>query len=81
MTPRRRSLVSAFIYYIEYWSLSHFLFNYRNGQYASSYRKLIEEGGSLDGFERIVGPIDRIQDEWYGYLLQEIAEVRSAQAE
>ena len=66
------------LYYIEFWSLSHFLFHYRNGQYAGSYRKLIAEGGSLEGFERIVGPIDRIQSEWYGYLRREIAEVGSA---
>ena len=69
------------LYYIEYWSLSHFLFHYRNGQYAGRYRKLIDEGGSLQGFERIVGPMDRIQGEWYGYLQQEIAEVGNKRAE
>ena len=56
------------LYYMEYWSFTHFLFHYKNGIYAESYKKLILQGGSLDDFEKIVGPIDRIQVEWYGYL-------------
>jgi len=57
-------------YYIHYWSLSHFLFHYRDGVYAQRYRQLIAEGGSLDDFTRLIGPPERIQREWYGYLLE-----------
>jgi Protein of unknown function (DUF1570) len=56
------------LYYIEYWSLTHFLFHYKNGIYADNYKKLIIEGGSLENFERLIGPIDKIQREWYDYL-------------
>lgn len=60
------------LYYIHYWSLSHFLFHYRNGMYAESYRTLIAEGGSVEGFERLIGPFERVQHEWYAYLLQQV---------
>lgn len=56
------------LYYIEYWSFTHFLFHYENGVYAESYKRLIVQGGSLEDFEKTVGPIDRIQVEWYDYL-------------
>ena len=55
-------------YYIQYWSLTHFLFHYDNGRYASAYKRLIVEGGSLANFERIIGPADKIEYEWYRYL-------------
>lgn len=57
-------------YYIHYWSLSHFLFNYHNGQYANQYKSLLALGGSLDDFEMLIGPTEKIQSEWYAYLLQ-----------
>ena len=62
------------LHYIEYWSLTHFLFHYRNGLYADRYRQLIKLGGSLEDFEKLLGPVDRVQAEWYGYL----QELRSA---
>ncbi|QNP41947.1 hypothetical protein [Lysobacter solisilvae (ex Woo and Kim 2020)] len=57
-------------YYIHYWSLSHFLFHYRDGIYAERYKQLMVEGGSLEAFTRLIGPPERIQREWYGYLQQ-----------
>ena len=68
------------LYYIEYWSLSHFLFHYRNGKYAGKYRELIRAGGSLQDFERLIGPMDRVQKEWHGYLREKVAEVRQMAA-
>jgi Protein of unknown function (DUF1570) len=56
-------------YYMQYWSLTHFLFHYDNGRYASAYKQLIAEGGTLTNFEKRIGPADRLQREWYGYLL------------
>lgn len=66
-------------YYIQYWSLSHFLFHGGNGGYSEGYRRLIAEGGSLANFERLIGPADRIEYEWYRYLQDRIAE-RTPQA-
>ena len=62
-------------YYIQYWSLSHFLFHAENGRYAAGYKRLIAEGGSLANFERLIGPADRIEYEWYRYLRGKIAEL------
>jgi hypothetical protein len=56
------------LYYIEYWSLTHFLFHYQDGKYAVPYRQMIATDGSLENFERLIGRIDRIQTEWYAYL-------------
>lgn len=56
------------LYYIEYWSFTHFLFHFENGRYADRYKKLIRKGGSPEDFEMIVGPLDPIQSQWYEYL-------------
>jgi hypothetical protein len=60
-------------YYIEYWSLTHFLFHYDNARYAEAYKRLIAEGGSLANFEKIIGPADKIEYEWYRYLSGKIS--------
>jgi hypothetical protein len=62
------------LYYIEYWSLSHFLFHYESGRYAASYRNLIHNSGSLADFEKQLGPVVGIQRQWYDYLRQRIAD-------
>ena len=59
-------------YYIGYWSLTHFLFHFEDGRYADGYRHVIASGGTIDNFEKLVGPVDRIQSEWYGYLRQQL---------
>lgn len=57
------------LYYIEYWSLTHFLFHGQDGRYADAYRRLIAGGGGdLADFERRIGPLERIEREWYSYL-------------
>lgn len=56
------------LYYIHWWSLSHFLFHYDNGKYRAGYFKVIREGGTLESFEKSIGPIETIQGEWYGHL-------------
>ena len=64
-------------YYIGYWSLTHFLFHFENGRYARSYRQLIASGGTIDHFESVIGPIDRIENEWYAYLTQQVAALKA----
>lgn len=63
------------IYYLQFWSLTHFLFHYDGGRYAAGYHALIRRGGSLQDFETLIGPIEQVQEEWYGYL-QAIAQTR-----
>jgi hypothetical protein len=62
-------------HYIGYWSLTHFLFHYDNGRYAGRYRQLRASGGSLDDFERLLGPVERVEGQWYEYLQQRVAAV------
>ena len=63
-------------YYIGYWSLTHFLFHFDNGRYADKYRQLIASGGAIEDFEKIIGPVDRIQVEWYGYRQQQVGTLK-----
>ena len=56
------------LYYIEWWSLTHFLFEYRDGKYRPGYLRLIQQGAALESFEKHIGPIEQIQDHWYRYL-------------
>lgn len=57
------------LYYLHYWSLSHFLFHAREGAYAAPYKQLLAQGAATHDFERLIGPLDAIESEWYGYLL------------
>ena len=56
------------LFYIGYWSLSHFLFKANNGKYADGYKKVISAGGSLESFERYIGPIAVIEAAWHDDL-------------
>lgn len=56
-------------YYVQYWSLTHFLFHHENGRYADAYKRLIAEGGTLGNFQRRIGPVETVERAWYGYLL------------
>lgn len=67
-------------YYIGYWSLTHFLFHFEKGRYAQSYRQLIVTGGTIDDFERVIGPVHRIENEWYAYLMQQVATLKAKKA-
>ncbi len=64
-------------YYVHYWSLSHFLFHHRGGQYAAAYRELLRRGGSLEDFEALIGPVERVQAEWYAYLYDGATRLRA----
>jgi hypothetical protein len=56
-------------YYIGYWSLAHYLLHADGGRHAAAYREMVEKGGSLEAFERLVGPVERVEADWYAYLL------------
>ena len=58
------------LYYIHWWSLSHFLFHYENGAYRQGYMEVIRAGGTVGAFEKHIGPLERIQQQWYEYLCE-----------
>ena len=64
-------------YYIGYWSLAHYLLHGDGGRHADAFRAMVAQGGSLENFERLVGPVDRVEAGWYAYLLARRDEVRA----
>jgi hypothetical protein len=57
------------LYYVHWWTLVYFLHHYADGTYADRVPALVKEGGSLPGFEFIVGPANRVEREWYAFLV------------
>ena len=55
-------------WYLGYWSLTHFLLHGEKGKYAGAYRELLKTPATLADFERLIGPVDAVQAEWYRYL-------------
>jgi len=54
------------LYYLHWWTLTHFIFEtprYRNGAL-----ELAKAGGGLADFEHLIGPVDRIQNEWHSHV-------------
>jgi protein-S-isoprenylcysteine O-methyltransferase Ste14 len=56
------------LYYLHWWSLTHFLMHYENGQYKAGLGRLIADGGGPPAFEKHIGPIESIESQWYAYL-------------
>ncbi|KRA45072.1 hypothetical protein [Pseudoxanthomonas sp. Root630] len=69
------------LYYLHYWSLSHFLFHHEDGTYADAYKQLLALGAATPDFERLIGPIEEIEKAWYAYLLGAIAKMQAYEAE
>jgi len=63
-------------WYLGWWSLTHFLLHGENGRYAQAYRELLKGDGSLEDFEKKIGPVDELQPKWYRYF-QELAKLKS----
>ncbi|MCL1635714.1 DUF1570 domain-containing protein [Luteimonas sp. SX5] len=58
------------LYYIEYWSLTHFLLHYGDGRYASLFKRLAASGDATrDGLVGIE-PMESLQLKWFEYLQQ-----------
>jgi hypothetical protein len=55
-------------YYLQWWSLTHLLFDGQNGKYREHVAPLLREGASLASFEKHIGPVEKIQTEWYQHL-------------
>jgi hypothetical protein len=50
------------LYYLHWWTLTHFVFENPNAV------KLVEAGGSLNGFEKWIGPLDQAQTGWHAHI-------------
>jgi hypothetical protein len=57
------------LYYLHWWTLVYFLCHFEEGKYAPGLPDLVKEGGTLPGFERHLGPVDRLQSEWYEFVV------------
>jgi hypothetical protein len=57
------------LYYVHWWSLSHFLFDYEDGKYREAYMTVVKEKATLRSFEKHIGSIEHIQSQWYQYLI------------
>lgn len=57
------------LYYLHWWTLTHFLMQYEGGKYRTGFSQLITNGGGLDAFEKYIGKIEHIEKEWYEYVL------------
>lgn len=54
------------LYYLHWWTLTHFLFE--SPEYREHALALAQEGGGLEAFEKIIGPVDKVQTEWHDYV-------------
>lgn len=64
-------------YYLQFWSLTHFLLHHEGGRHAPAYRRLLARGGSLRDFESAFGPIGQVQAAWYVHLQAQVAAARA----
>ncbi|MUV12930.1 hypothetical protein [Noviluteimonas gilva] len=69
------------LYYIEYWSLTHFLLHGEKGKYAAGYKRLLANGATLADFEREIGPTWQIQVAWYAWMRAQRARLLAEAAE
>ena len=56
------------LYYIQWYSLVHYLVFGENGKHKDSFKKYVFNQCPVDEFEKYFGPIDEIQRQWYDHL-------------
>jgi len=66
------------LYYLHWWSLTHFLLHYEDGRYRAGLSRLIGDGATLAAFEKHIGLVESIETQWYGYLAE--SQKRTARA-
>jgi len=60
-------------YYLHWWTLTHFVFE--SPRHRDRALDLVQQGGGLEAFERMIGPVDQVQAEWHEYVRQLKAEL------
>jgi len=54
------------LYYLHWWTLTHFVFE--SPRCREHALELVRRGGGLQAFEQTLGPVDKVQAEWHGYV-------------
>ena len=54
------------LYYLHWWTLTYFIFE--SEKYHDRALQLVQSGGELKDFERIIGPVEQVQTEWHDYV-------------
>jgi len=62
------------LYYLHWWTLAHYLFE--EPRFRDGSMKLLEQGGTLDAFEKDIGPVDSISAGW----IRHVRRIKSAAA-
>ena len=63
------SMSSEFnLYYLHWWTLTDFIF--QSEKYRDRALSLVQSGGALADFEKIIGPVELVQLEWHDYVRQ-----------
>jgi hypothetical protein len=57
------------LYYLHWWSLTHFLMEYQDGLYHPGLRRLLADQTDVSAFEKHIGQIETIEAQWYQYVL------------
>jgi hypothetical protein len=67
------------LYYVHWWTLTHFLLERDEGRQRGAYFRVIRKGGDLGAFESEFGPVEEVQRQWYVHLrgLYELAARRA----
>src|SRR5262245_22057599 len=56
------------LYYLHWWTLTLFVFE--SPQHRDRAPALLEQGGGVEAFERLIGPVEQVQVEWHAYVRQ-----------
>ncbi len=59
-------------YYLHWWSIVHFLMEFEDGKHREGLKKLVLEGGTIEGFEKYIGKISDIEKQWNKHLFAKI---------
>jgi len=54
------------LYYLHWWTLTHFVFE--SETHRAQALELLQRGGSLTAFEKLIGPVQQIQTEWHNHV-------------
>ena len=58
------------LYYIQWFSLVHFLLEGENGKYRQAFMACVKTPSGLEKFEENIGQYQLIEEQWYQHLLQ-----------
>lgn len=61
--PAMRTHVN--LYYLHWWTLTHHVFE--NSGIGDRGMVLLQKGGGLAAFEEVMGPMERVQDDWHAH--------------